>query len=112
MPIQDFDTRLANYERRREELDINTLQPTSIDISTISGPAFRVSLHQTDTEIGSVTLVELDHLLEKRDRRTPYVQTRREAVVRPPDSEMDQTPIHAIEEEEPDALSKHDAPGP
>ncbi|KAK6582339.1 hypothetical protein PZA11_004747 [Diplocarpon coronariae] len=37
----------------------------------------------------SVTLIELDHLLEKRDKRTLYIQTRRKAIVRPLDLGMD-----------------------
>ncbi|KAK2626439.1 hypothetical protein QTJ16_003614 [Diplocarpon rosae] len=85
-PIQDFAIRSATYQKRRQELELNAIPTTALtsQIATITAPAFEADMRQTELLVGAVTIAELDHILEKRQRLKEG--------------------IHSIDEDNPDAL--------
>ena len=72
--LGDFQTRKAEYQRRKEELElgaINTVSQHDNSICLIGAAAFQTSVKETGSLSGSVTINEIDHILEKVKRKSP-----------------------------------------
>ena len=72
--LGDFQTRKAEYQWRKEELEldtINTISQYNNSICLIGAAAFQTSVKETGSYSGSVTIDEIDHALEKVKRKPP-----------------------------------------
>jgi hypothetical protein len=71
-PPRDLLTRKAEYQARKEELNLNTIEidePMGYSICLVNAAAFQLSTENPDNHVGSITIDEIDHELEKRDRK-------------------------------------------
>jgi hypothetical protein len=76
--LGDFQTRKAEYQWRKEELEldaINTVSQYDNSICLIGAAAFQTSVKETGSLSGSVTIDEIDHALEKVKRKSPLSRT-------------------------------------
>lgn len=113
---RDLQTRKAKYQQRKEELDIDALGTDAHDnnsICLIGAAAFQTSVKGISCYVGSVTIDEIDHVLEKRGRRPPKVTKRPTLMTilqRPRGPQvtgcraLTKDVVYALEEDEQDAL--------
>jgi hypothetical protein len=110
-PLDDLRTRKAEYQRRKEELDLDAVdgvsQPNN-SICLIGAAAFQTSVKETGSYSGSVTIDEINQALEKVERKAPFSHT---AVLKRPKKTQSagchalaQEVVYSLDEEEQDAL--------
>jgi len=71
-PPRDLLTRKAEYQARKEELNLNIIdvgKPMDYSICLVGAAAFQLSTKDPDNHVGSITIDEIDHELEKRGRK-------------------------------------------
>ncbi len=112
-PRKDFHTRKAEYQMRKDELNIDELGPNAHEVNSIcliGAAAFQTSIQDADCLKGSVTISEIDQALEKRGRKPPRATRRIAILSRPKKTEfagcraLAQDVLYSIEGDEPDAL--------
>jgi hypothetical protein len=127
---KDLQTRKAEYQRQKEELDIDTLEidaPSepdtdsnehSIAICFIGAAAYQISTRETGCYTGSVTIDEINYTLEKQGRKPPNAKKqqaskRRTLLLRRPQGPqpagchaLAKDVVYTLEEDEQDALGR------
>jgi hypothetical protein len=111
-PPRDLLTRKAEYQARKEELDLDALETVELldhPRCFVGAAAFQSSTKDPGNLVGSVTIDEIDHILEKQGRKPkrcplPPVVIRR--LTLQPAGCYAQTSdlIYSLDADEPDAL--------
>ncbi len=116
---RDLQMRKAKYQQRKEELDIDALETDAQkdnSICLIGAAAFQTSVKGIGCDVGSVTIDEIDHILEKRGRKPPKevrrkTSNRRTLLLRQPVGPqiagcraLTKDVVYALDEDEQDAL--------